>query len=102
MLRRLVKNIYFTVRLTVRGEGGSAPSALTVSKFENFDPFVQWNMTLGYSKHILSHCEGSQKCTDKAVDIWVCNLGQPANFNVDRENHDLFPPLFTEDPTTFL
>ena len=102
MLRRLVKNIYFTVRLTVRGGGGSAPSALTVSKFENFDPFVQWNMTLGYSKHILSHCEGSQKCTDKAVDIWVCNLGQPANFNVDRENHDLFPPLFTEDPTTFL
>ena len=61
VLRRLVKNIYFTVRLTVRG-WGSAPSALTVSKFENFDPFVQWNMTLGYSKHILSHCEGSQKC----------------------------------------
>ena len=38
----------------------------------------------------------------KAVDIWVCNLGQPANFNVDRENHDLFPPLFTEDLTTSL
>ena len=28
---------------------------LTVSKLENFDPFVQWNMTLRYSKHILSH-----------------------------------------------
>ena len=32
------KSGYFTVRLTVRG-GGSAPSALTVSKCENFDPF---------------------------------------------------------------
>ena len=30
---------YFTVRLTVRGEGRSAPSALTVSKCENFDIF---------------------------------------------------------------
>ena len=60
---------YFTVRLTVRGEGvGSALSALTLGKFENFDPFVQWNMTLGYSKHILSHCEGSQKCSFNAFN----------------------------------
>ena len=29
---------------------------------ENFDPFYSLNMTLWYSKHILSHCVGSQKC----------------------------------------
>ena len=40
----------------------SAALALTVSKGENFDQFFQWNMTLWYSKHILSHCEGFQKC----------------------------------------
>ena len=33
------KSGYFTVRLTVRRGGGSALSALTVSKCENFDPF---------------------------------------------------------------
>ena len=41
-LREVVKNGYFTVRLTVRGGGGegrSVPLALTVSKCENFDPF---------------------------------------------------------------
>ena len=53
---------YSTVRLTVRGGRGSATLALTVSKCEIFDPFFQWNITLWYSKHILSHCEGSQKC----------------------------------------
>ena len=26
----------------------------------NFDPFFHWNLILWYSKHILSHCEGSQ------------------------------------------
>ena len=36
------KNGLFTVRLTVRGGGrGSAPSALTVSKCENFDPLIR-------------------------------------------------------------
>ena len=35
------KSGYSTVRLTVRGRGGSATSALTVSKCENFDPFLQ-------------------------------------------------------------
>ena len=40
MLREVVKkNGYFTVRLTVMGGSESAPSALTVSKCENFDPF---------------------------------------------------------------
>ena len=37
------KNCLFTVRLTVRG--GSAPSALTVSKCENFGPIfpiIKW------------------------------------------------------------
>ena len=38
-LRRLVKNEHFTVRLIVRGGGGSASSALTVSKCENVDTF---------------------------------------------------------------
>ena len=38
VLRVVVKkNGYFTVRLTARGGGGSAPSALTVSKCENFE-----------------------------------------------------------------
>ena len=33
------KSGYFTVRLTIRGKGGSATSALTVSICENDDPF---------------------------------------------------------------
>ena len=32
------KNGLFTVRLTIRGRGGAAPSALTVRIFEHFDP----------------------------------------------------------------
>ena len=40
LLRRGVKKSgYFTVRLTVRGGRGSATSALTISKCENFDLF---------------------------------------------------------------
>ena len=38
-------NGLFTVRLPVRGEGGSAPSALTVIKCENIgpiSPFIKW------------------------------------------------------------
>ena len=27
-------------------KGGAAPSVLTISKCENFDPFFQWNMNL--------------------------------------------------------
>ena len=62
-VREVVKNGYFTVRLTVREGWGSAPSVLTVSKCENFDPFFFqiWNCILWYSKHILYHCERSQK-----------------------------------------
>ena len=46
-LREVVKktNGLFTVRLTVRGGGWSAPSALTVSKCENFGPIfpiIKW------------------------------------------------------------
>ena len=37
VLRVVVKNGYLTVSLTSRGGGGSAPSALTVSKCENFE-----------------------------------------------------------------
>ena len=33
-----------------------------ISECENFDPFLHWNLILWYSKHIQSHCEGSQKC----------------------------------------
>ena len=45
------------------GGGGAVPSVLTVSKCENFDPFFfHRNLILWYSKHILSHCEGAQKC----------------------------------------
>ena len=39
------KTGYFTVRLTVRGGGVTAPS-LTVSKCENVDLFFPWNMIL--------------------------------------------------------
>ena len=41
------------------GRGGSATSALTVSKCENFD-FFHWYWILWHSKHIFSHCKGSQ------------------------------------------
>ena len=40
-----LKNGYFTVRLTV-GVGGSAHSALTVSKFEKFDRRGGWGSAL--------------------------------------------------------
>ena len=39
------KRSFYAVRLTVRGEGGSDPSALTVSKCENFgpiSPIIKW------------------------------------------------------------
>ena len=63
LIRKVVKKRIFYIQADRKGRwGGHPPSALTVSKFENFDPFFQWNMTLGYSKHILSHCKGSQKC----------------------------------------
>ena len=46
------KNGLFTVRLTVRGGGGgSAPSALTVSKCENFGPIVPIIKWLNKSKY---------------------------------------------------
>ena len=51
-----------------KGGWESAASALTVSKCKNFDPFFQWNMTLWYSEHILSHCKGSQKCIFNAFN----------------------------------
>ena len=60
--RQGVKNGFFTVRLRARGEGGSAPTALTISKCEIFDPLFHWNLNPWYSKHISSHVEGSQKC----------------------------------------
>ena len=58
------------VRLTVRGGGGSATSALTVSKCENFD-FFHWYWILWHSKHIFSHCKGSQKCNFHALVVVV-------------------------------
>ena len=36
----LKKDGLFTVRLTIRGGEGSAPSALAVIKCESFDPFL--------------------------------------------------------------
>ena len=38
-LMGVVKKLIFTVRLTVRGGRGSAPSAQTISKCQNVDPF---------------------------------------------------------------
>ena len=46
---------------------GSAPSALTISKCEHLNPFFHWNLILWYSKHILSHYDGSQKCNFHAL-----------------------------------
>ena len=43
----------------------SATLALSISKCENFNPFC---FTLWYSKHILFHCEGSQKCIFNAFN----------------------------------
>ena len=42
--------------------GGSIPSALTLSKCKNLAYFLHWILILWYPKHILSHCEGPQKC----------------------------------------
>ena len=49
VIRAVVKNGLFTVRLTVRGVGagreGSVPPSLTVSKCENFGPIfliIKW------------------------------------------------------------
>ena len=54
LLRKGVKkNGYFTVRLTVRGEG-SATSALTVSKCENFDFFSLKLDSLTLKTHFIS------------------------------------------------
>ena len=57
--RGVVKNGYFMVRLIVRegGEGGgdgSAPSALTVSKCENFDFFSLILDSLTLKTHLFS------------------------------------------------
>ena len=42
--------------------GRLATPALTVSKCKKFDLFfLNLNLILGYSEHILHHCEGSQK-----------------------------------------
>ena len=36
--------------------------------------FTQWNMTLWYSKHILTQCEGSQKCILNAFYAYALPL----------------------------
>ena len=33
----------------------------------NFYPFFHWNLILWHSKHILSHCQGYQKCLFHAL-----------------------------------
>ena len=69
ILREGFKKNCLIVRLTVTVRGGeSAPSVLTASKCENFDPFLYLNLICSYSKHILSHCEGSQKCIFNAFN----------------------------------
>ena len=45
----------------------SAPSALTVSKCENVDPFKHWNLPVCHAKHISSHFRWSQKCIFHAL-----------------------------------
>ena len=49
---KLSKNRYFTVRLTVKEGGGwgSAPSALKVSKCENFDPLLDALASLDFTQ----------------------------------------------------
>ena len=37
----------------------------------NFYPFFHWNLILWHSKHILSHCEGSQKYIFHALFVIV-------------------------------
>ena len=52
------KHRYLTVRLTARGGRGAglAPSALTVSKCENYDPFLALRFDSLIPKTHLSHC----------------------------------------------
>ena len=59
------------LRQADRKGGGSAPSALIVSKCENLDPFFHWNFIHWHSKHILSQCEESQKCIFHALFVVV-------------------------------
>ena len=37
----------------------------------NFYPFFHWNLILWHSKHILSHCGGSHKCSFNALFMVV-------------------------------
>ena len=57
--------------------GGTATSALTVSKCEIFYLFFHWNLILWHSKHILSHWEGSEKCIFHVIFVVVKMRGRP-------------------------
>ena len=75
-LKEVIKRSFYGQANRKRGKGGWrwAPSALTISKCENFDPFWHWDLILWYSKHISSHCEGSKKCIFHALFVVVNNI----------------------------
>ena len=50
--------------------------AETLSKVKILTHFFQWNKTLWYSKHILSHSEGSQKCIFNAFKATAIPLSE--------------------------
>ena len=61
-LKDVIKRSFYDQANRKGGKGGWrwAPSALTISKCENFDPFGHWDLILWYSKHISAHCGRSQ------------------------------------------
>ena len=72
ILRNHKKRIFYG-QAGRKGGRGAAPSALTVSECENFDPFFPLKFDFWYSIHILSHWEGSQKCIFPALFV-VANV----------------------------
>ena len=76
-LRQLVKKSgQFTLRLTVRGGGGVSHLGPDHKQMWTFW-FFHWYLIFWHSKHVLSHCEGSQKCIFRALFAVVKMRGRP-------------------------
>ena len=58
-------------------------TALTVSKCENLYPFFHWHLIHWYSKDLLYHCEGPQKCTFHVLYASIIPL--PYHFMAEQQ-----------------
>ena len=74
------------VRLTVRGGGGSAPSpsALTVSKCENFDPFF----SLKFDSFILNKTISDGGITVDFLAVQDSSIGDLVSESVTQSSFD--------------